>query len=340
MPSRATCIFNGRLPEANRMKKVVVIGEVLVEIMADGIGDGFLEAIGLTGPFPSGAPAIFIDQVARLNQPCGIVSAVGDDDFGKINLNRLSMDGVDISGISIDPDRPTGSAFVRYQMDGSRDFVYNIKHSACGKIPRTPEVAKVLGTADHLHIMGSSLSSPEFVALNLETACKVKANGGTISFDPNLRKEILNTPGLRDAMANVLSLTDVFLPSGEELTLLTDAGDPAIAAKELLALGLQYVVHKMGSGGVRIYDTSGTRFFPAYSVTEIDPTGAGDCFGGAFIALWLQGLDIDKVVSLASAAGACAVQHRGPMEGALRLETLDRFVKEYEDQQNIVGGTR
>jgi sugar/nucleoside kinase (ribokinase family) len=51
-------------------------------------------------------------------------------------------------------------------------------------------------------------------------------------------------------------------------------------------------------------------------------------------------LDIDKVVSLASAAGACAVQHRGPMEGALRLETLDRFVKEYEDQQNIVGGTR
>jgi sugar/nucleoside kinase (ribokinase family) len=188
--------------------------------------------------------------------------------------------------------------------------------------------------------MGSSLSSPEFVALNLETACKVKANGGTISFDPNLRKEILNTPGLRDAMADVLSLTDVFLPSGEELTLLTDAGDPAIAAKELLALGLQYVVHKMGSGGVRIYDTSGTRFFPAYSVTEIDPTGAGDCFGGAFIALWLQGLDIDKVVSLASAAGACAVQHRGPMEGALRLETLDRFVKEYEDQQNIVGGTR
>ena len=45
------------------MKKVVVIGEVLVEIMADSIGDGFLEAIGLTGPFPSGAPAIFIDHI-------------------------------------------------------------------------------------------------------------------------------------------------------------------------------------------------------------------------------------------------------------------------------------
>ena len=320
------------------MKKVVVIGEVLVEIMADSIGDGFLEAIGLTGPFPSGAPAIFIDQVARLGQPCAIVSAVGDDDFGIINLNRLSMDGVDISGVVIDPDRPTGSAFVRYHADGSRDFVYNIKHSACGTIPRTPEVTHVLYAADHLHVMGSSLSSPEFVALNLEAARRVKTNGGTISFDPNLRKEILSAPGLRDAMANVLSLTDVFLPSGEELTLLTDSTNPAIAAKELLALGIQNVVHKMGSGGVRIYDASGDRFVPAYSVTEIDPTGAGDCFGGAFIALWLQGLDIDKAVSLASAAGACAVQHRGPMEGASSLETLVRLVKEHEDQRNIAGG--
>ena len=94
----------------------------------------------------------------------------------------------------------------------------------------------------------------------------------------------------------------------------------------------------MGSGGVRIYDASGDRFVPAYSVTEIDPTGAGDCFGGAFIALWLQGLDIDKAVSLASAAGACAVQHRGPMEGASSLETLVRLVKEHEDQRNIAGG--
>ena len=314
------------------MKKCLVIGEILVEFMADSIGDGFLEAIAMTGPFPSGAPAIFIDQVAKLGQPCAIVSAVGNDDFGKINLNRLSRDGVDISAVSVDPDRPTGSAFVRYHSDGSRDFVYNIKHSACGTIPRTRELAQALDTADHLHVMGSSLSSPEFVALNLEAARKVKANGGTISFDPNLRKEILTAPGLRDAMADILSLTDVFLPSGEEITLLTHANDAATAAKELLTLGLRYIVHKMGSDGVRIYDAAGAGFFPAFSVKEIDPTGAGDCFGGAFTALWLQGMDIDKILCLASAAGARAVQHRGPMEGTSDLETLVRFASEHKDQ--------
>ena len=108
------------------MKKVVTIGEILVEIMATGIGDGFLEAIPLVGPFPSGAPAIFIDQVAKLGQPCGIIGCVGDDDFGRVNVERLRRDGDDVLAIAVDPDRPTGSAFVRYRADGSRDFVYNL----------------------------------------------------------------------------------------------------------------------------------------------------------------------------------------------------------------------
>ena len=203
------------------MKKIVVIGEAIVEIMADEQGDGFLEPIKLTGPYPSGAPAIFADQAARVDQPTAIVSAVGNDDFGRVTIERLKRDGVDVSAIRIDPERPTGSAFVRYRADGSRDFVFNIKYSACGQVAQTDETRAVLEQADHLHVMGSSLSSADFVALNIETAEAIKARGGTVSFDPNLRKEILSVPGMRDAMLRILSLTDLYLPSGEELTLLT-----------------------------------------------------------------------------------------------------------------------
>ena len=45
---------------------IVTLGEILVEIMADAPGEGFRQAIALTGPFPSGAPAIYISQVARM----------------------------------------------------------------------------------------------------------------------------------------------------------------------------------------------------------------------------------------------------------------------------------
>ena len=307
------------------MKKIVVIGEILVEIMADTPGDGFLEPIALTGPFPSGAPAIFVDQAARVGQPCAIVSAVGNDDFGRLNINRLAADGVDVSSVRIDPDRPTGSAFVRYRRDGSRDFVYNIRHSACGSFVATEAGQAVLAAADHFHVMGSSFSSPEFRAVNLDVVRAVKARGGTVSFDPNLRKEILGAPEIREAMAEMLSLTDLFLPSGDELMLLTKAKEPDAAIVELLGHGIRDIVHKQGAKGVAYHSSAQSLFVPAFNVTEIDPTGAGDCFGGTFIALWLRGTDIEEALTLAAAAGALAVTRRGPMEGASDLDTLRRF---------------
>jgi tagatose kinase len=147
------------------MKKVITIGEVLVEIIATETGDGFLEAISLMGPFPSGAPAIFIDQTAKLGQPCGIIGRVGQDDFGRVNIDRLRRDGVDVSALALDPERPTGSAFVRYRTDGSRDFVYNIRHSASGAIAPSPAASALIESADHLHVMGSALSSPSIAEM-------------------------------------------------------------------------------------------------------------------------------------------------------------------------------
>ena len=300
-------------------------GEILVEIMADAAGEGFREPIALTGPYPSGAPAIFADQAARIGQPCAIVSAVGDDDFGRVCLDRLAADGVDVSAVRIDPDRPTGTAFVRYRPDGSRDFVFNIRHSACGAPELLPSAREALGGADHLHVMGSSLSSEAFADLALEAARAARARGGTVSFDPNLRKEMLGAPGLREAMAGILSHADLFLPSGEELTMLTRSQDEAGAVAELRERGMT-VVHKLGAGGARLFDADGSLFQPAYEAVEVDPTGAGDCFGGAFTALWLRGTDRAEALALAAAAGALAVGRRGPMEGAGDLDALRRRV--------------
>lgn len=310
------------------MKQILVIGEILVEIMADTIGDGFTESQPLTGPFPSGAPAIFADQAARVGQPVAILSAVGDDDFGRVNLRRLERDGVDISAVHIDRDRPTGSAFVRYRRDGSRDFVFNIRHSACGHLNLTAAARRQVEAADHLHVMGSSLTSAEFVALNLEAAGQIKARGGTVSFDPNLRKEMLSAPGMAEAMERIVALTDLFLPSGDELFLLTDAKDEAGAVAELLERGVSAIVHKKGAAGASYHDARGSQSVPSFRVEEVDPTGAGDCFGGTFTALWLRGTAAGDALRRAAAAGALAVTQRGPMEGTSDLHAIERFINE------------
>lgn len=122
----------------------ITAGEILVEIMATTVGNGFLEPQTLIGPFPSGAPAIFIDQVARCGGTAGIIAAVGDDDFGRLNVERLRSDGVDVSAIATIPDRPTGSAFVRYRENGARDFVFNIAHSAASETQMTDEAQALI----------------------------------------------------------------------------------------------------------------------------------------------------------------------------------------------------
>jgi sugar/nucleoside kinase (ribokinase family) len=308
------------------VKKIITIGEILVEIMATEPGDGFLEAISLVGPFPSGAPAIFINQVAKLGQPCGMIACVGDDDFGRVNLDRLAGDGVDTSAIVTHPELPTGSAFVRYRPDGSRHFVFNIRHSAAGATGATPEAERLIEGADHLHVMGSSLSTPAIVELALSAADRIHARGGSVSFDPNLRPSVLATPGTRETMDRVLARTDLFLPSGPELFLFSGAATEGDAVAELLGRGIRAIVVKDGAEGARFHAEGALVSAPAYPVEEVDPTGAGDTFAGTFVTLWLRGATPAEALRLANASGALAVTRRGPMEGTSTQSELDAFL--------------
>ena len=104
-----------------------------------------------------------------------------------------------------------------------------------------------------------------------------------------------------------------------------EVADEAGAIAELLSRGPKAVLHKQGVKGVRYHDRAGTLFQPAFPVSEVDPTGAGDCFAAAFACFWLQGLPSARCLTLAAAAGALAVTRRGPMEGAATLNVLTEF---------------
>lgn len=306
--------------------KVITIGEILVEIMAVSPGNGFREAIELVGPFPSGAPAIFVDQMAKQGRPCAIVSCVGDDDFGWLNIERLSRDGVDVSAVDIHADAVTGSAFVRYRPDGQRDFVFNIKHSANGHIGLTEAARVAIAGAGHLHVVGSSLVSPaimDTVDFALEA---IKGRGGTVSFDPNIRKEMLGAVALSDALSRVLKLTDLFLPSGSEVLLFSEQQNELAAIREILSRGVSAVALKQGAAGARYLDADTDVFAPAFKVAEVDPTGAGDAFGATFVAGWLQGLAPLDNLRRANAAGALAVGRKGPMEGTSTSAEIASFL--------------
>ncbi|MBY5368755.1 sugar kinase [Rhizobium leguminosarum] len=309
----------------------VCVGEILVEIVATTVGDGFLEAQPLVGPFASGAPAIFISQCGRLGGKAAMVGAVGDDDFGRVNTDRLKRDGVDISTISIDPDYPTGSAFVRYRRDGSRDFVYNIATSAAARFGWSQTVGDLINRSGHVHVMGSALSVRSAREVIDQAVDIVKARGGTLSVDPNIRKELKLDKDTERRFSKLVAAADLLLPSGEELERAAGVEGEAEAIRRLFEMGVKEIVLKRGAEGATYFGRQGDRVdAPAFVVQEVDPTGAGDCFGGAYLTCRRLGMSPQQSLTYASAAGARNVTVLGPMEGAGTRQELDAFIASTE----------
>ena len=66
--------------------EVISLGELLVEIMRKEVDQPLDRPADFVGPFPSGAPAIFADAVAKLGHSAGFVGALGNDDFARCYL--------------------------------------------------------------------------------------------------------------------------------------------------------------------------------------------------------------------------------------------------------------
>ncbi len=307
--------------------QVVSMGELLVEIMREKIDEPLGVKGTFVGPFASGAPAIFIDAVARLGISSGFVGSVGRDDFGELIINRLKKDGVDTTYIQSLDNYTTGVAFVTYYSDGTRQFIYHISQAASGRISETQLNRDYLSGIGYLHIMGSTLSiNDSWRRLCYGAVEIVKDSGGKISFDPNLRPELLPIEKIREICAPILSSCEIVLPSGEEARMLTGIDDIDRACRRLLECGPKIVALKLGEKGSCIYMKEEKLKVSSFPANEVDPTGAGDCFDAAFIVGLIKGWSIKRVARLANAVGALAVAKRGPMEGAPHLREVEKMV--------------
>jgi sugar/nucleoside kinase (ribokinase family) len=314
--------------------EIISLGELLVEIMrteAD-VPHGRIGA-SYKGPFPSGAPAIFIDSVARMSLPfnfsTGFIGAVGNDEFGEGILKKLKSDGVDISKIRIDNNITTGIAFNQYNSDGSRKFIFAA--GAAGQTSPEDIYEEYFSNVKVLHIMGSSLSISEssrescYKAIEIATSLNPQV---IISFDPNLRPEMLDIKTIIEISKPVLDKTTILFPSGEEAETLAGIKGEVKACKKLIKNGLKIVVLKQGKEGCTIFSSGLVDEIrvPGFKVKEKDPTGAGDSFDGAFIVGYLAGWDLKRIGKFANAVGALKVQFFGPMSNNSYGEVTD-FIK-------------
>ncbi len=333
--------------ETQALPKIYTLGELLVEIMRPRPGLSLGTAEEFRGPFPSGAPAIFISTAARLGGPLAcrtaIIGAVSRDKFGESLLCRLEGDGVDCRLVRQSP-RPGAVAFVAYDENGGREFIYHINGTAADDL--LPDFASALEAqlaesrakqrADRsrtaFHVMGCSLMAGKTMHRAINRAVELFSDC-EISFDPNLRPELLGGRRFGDIADFVMQRCSILLPGEAELLLAADMparGQLEAAVEKLYRLypRLRLIHLKRGERGSCIYTRQGNRIgqsitVPPYPIDQvmpvIDPTGAGDCFDAAFLSAVLHGLPLEQAGFLASKAGAINVTALGPMEGDMSL---------------------
>lgn len=310
------------------MPEVLIMGEMLVEIMRPDIDTKLYEPGLFKGPYPSGAPAIFIDTVARLGHDTAIIGGVGKDDFGKNLLDRLKKDGVNCDYVLQSEEQATGVAFVTYFSDGSRKFIFHMSNTPAVKA-KMPDVSN-LKDVKYFHIMGCSLmSNKDFAQEILKTMRALMKQGAKVSFDPNIRKELFTDDSIYDVVNEVVENTSVFLPGVEELLMITEEKSVKEAIeKSFQNPNLEVLALKNGSKGSTIYTRDQVVKMGVYEVDQLDATGAGDCFDGAFIAGLAEGKNVLDAAKMGAAAGAINAAAFGPMEGDISIETVNKIIKD------------
>ena len=304
------------------MAKIYTMGELLVEIMRDTVDSPLNESGKFVGPFPSGAPAIFISTVAQLGHEAKIWGGVAKDKFGELLINRLEQDGVNCSDITKSERGATGVAFVSYSSEGDREFIYHIDGTPAGRIEFDQNGQTV---PDYFHVMGCSImvndSMRDIICKAVEWA---EAGSAKVSFDPNIRPELLGGRNLYDVVAPVIENTAVFLPGVDELLMFCKSKNVEEAVTEMFEkYPKMEIIHlKKGKRGSTIFTRTQSIDIPIYPIEKVldivDPTGAGDSFDAAFLCGLADGMGLEEAGNYASKAGAINSTVFGPMGGDMR----------------------
>lgn len=289
----------------NATPDILAFGEAMIEFnQSPGQLRQYLQGFG-------GDTSNFCIAAARQGVSTGYITAVGADGFGRMLLDLWHAERVDTGTVRIDPDAPTGVYFVSHDAQGHH-FDYLRAGSAASRYQPRDLPLPAIEAARMLHLSGISLaiSTPACDAA-LAAMAHARAHGTRVSLDTNLRLRLWPLARARAIMREAFALCDICLPSWDDVTQLTGLNERDAIVDFLLGCGVQVVAFKLGSEGCYVATPAERRMVAPHRVNAIDATGAGDCFGGAFIARLAQGDDPFAAARYANVAAALSTTGYG-----------------------------
>lgn len=289
---------------------ILAYGEPMVEFNQSGRPDDehgarlYLQGFG-------GDSSNFAIAAARQGARVGHWSALGDDAHGRALRALWDAEGVDHHCVRSDAAAFTAVYFVTHGERG-HEFHFYRSGSAASRVSPADVPKAQIAAAKVFHLSGISLAISHSACDAGYAAIEVaRAAGARVCFDTNLRLKLWPLPRARAVMCDVLSRCDIALPSWDDITAITGLTEPEAIVDQCLRAGATVVALKLGAEGALVADANERHRIAPFPCQPVDATGAGDTFGGAFVARLVAGDGLLAAGRYAAAAAALSTQGYG-----------------------------
>ncbi|HNV33968.1 MAG TPA: sugar kinase [Bacillota bacterium] len=300
---------------------IISVGDIMLDIYMDEPGslNEDTDTVGRTNLAWGGSAANFAVWVRRLGMPSAIVGRVGRDFVGDAAVQDFISEGV-LPLVARDPSHPTGTVAVRRRGGLGREMICDRKANARFSAKDLPMME--ISSASWIHVSGYTVIEEGPRKAVVECIKAAKERRIPVSVDPG-SCHLISSLGVSHFMEAVEG-ADVILPNLDEARLLSSCENIEEISDSLLE-SFPTVVVKLGPEGARFATRSGERGLVRPPKTEaVDPNGAGDAFGAAFVCKYLATCDIAAATKAGCDLGALVVA----ASGARAKVALDRFLKD------------
>ncbi|USD31437.1 MULTISPECIES: aminoimidazole riboside kinase [Vibrio] len=304
--------------------RVWVTGDAVVDLIPDS-ESSYLKC-------PGGAPANVAVAIARLGGDAAFIGRVGQDPLGRFMQQTLKQEQVDTQMMILDEAQRTSTVIVDLDDSGERSFTFMVKPSA-DQFLESSDLPTF--TQDQwLHVCSIALANEPSRSSTLEAMRQIKAAGGYVSFDPNLREEVWANPEeLKPVVREAIALADVVKFSDDELLFLTGSDTLEQGVEALKPFKNTLVLITQGAKGALVLFEKTQQLIASQAVSPVDTTGAGDAFVGGLLAKlsqyndWQQLEVIKSAVKWANGCGALATTQKGAMTALPSYQALEEYIQ-------------